>query len=795
MVKSTDTKFKITHVILVFIIIIQSLMMIYVGTQKQEYYIDELYSYVLSNSYDTDRFSHADWIWGAWIDSDVLTEFVTVQQGEKFSYHTVYINNSMDCHPPIYYWVLHTICSFTPDVFSKWQGLSLNIVLFIAVSVFIHLISTKLFNSDIWALLPNILWGFSIFAVDSCMYIRMYMMLTVFSVAFIYAHILMYRKQITMLKLMAIWVLIYIGAMTHYYFLVFSFLGVLLFSIYLLRRKDIKNMLVYGIGSLISVVFMFISYPFVFYQATGSESNNVGTEVTATLLNFNLWIDRTIFLIRKSYLLLTYSYTFSRCVLAFLIVIVLVQVIRKLRKHEVFDLLNIQDGATLSFHHHLRNGDGVMNMFLDELVKRNIKNIHLACSSIFPNNDEHLIPAILNENITKITTNYLNGKVANAIGSGKLKDLLVMETHGGRARSIETGELVIDLAILATPTVDKTGNGTGKVGKNACGVLGYAIPDLHYAKNVVLVSDTKVDKLVDAEFDAKYVDGILMVASIGEASGIVSGTTNITKDPVGLKIARDATRLLKELGVIKDGFSMQTGAGGTSLAVASFVKREMLENNIKGSFASGGITSYFVNMLHEGLFDKLYDVQCFDLDAVKSTSQDANHKLMDASMYGNPYYDGLENGPIVNGLDLVVLGATEIDTNFNVNVTTDSFGKIIGGSGGHSDTANGAKITMITTQLVRSRIPVIKEHVTTISTPGNDIDVLVTERGIAINPNRIDLLEKLKDTKLSIMKIEDLLKLSYGITGVPKKQELGDKVIGVVKYRDGTIIDSIYNLN
>ena len=458
---------------------------------------------------------------------------------------------------------------------------------------------------------------------------------------------------------------------------------------------------------------------------------------------------------------------------------------------ELFDYFNVKDGMTLSFHHHLRNGDGVLNMVCEEIKKRDLKNIHIAASSLFPNNDEAICDLIKNKNITKITTNYLNGKSANVIGEGYLEDLLVMETHGGRARSIETGELVIDLAILGTPCVDKEGNGTGKEGKNACGVLGYAIPDLHYAKKVALISDTLKDKIEDPELDNKYVDAILMVDSIGDKKGIVSGTTNITKDPVGLKIARDATKLLKELGVIKDGFTMQTGAGGTSLAVASYIKREMIKEGIVGDFASGGITGYYVDMLKDGLFKKLYDVQCFDLQAVESTLTDKAHLMMDASMYGNPYY---ENGPIVNGLDLVVLGATEIDTNFNVNVTTDSFGKIIGGSGGHSDTANGAKITMITTQLIRSRIPVIKEHVTTISTPGEDVDVLVTERGIAINPRRTDLLEKLKSSNLNILTIEELLKLSYDITTKPSDITLDSKVVGVVKYRDGSIIDSIYKL-
>ena len=453
---------------------------------------------------------------------------------------------------------------------------------------------------------------------------------------------------------------------------------------------------------------------------------------------------------------------------------------------EIFDLAGIKDGMTISFHHHLRNGDYVQNMVSEEILKRNIKNLHYAPSAIFPSN-EILAKLIENENVVDIDCNYLNGPVADVIGKGKLKGKLFMNTHGGRPLKVETGRLPIDVAFLACPTVDKSGNGYGGIGKSACGSLGYAICDLKHAKKVVLVTDNLVEKLDKVEFEAKYVDYVLVVDSIGDQKGIVSGTTKITKDPVGLKIARMTAKLLDELGLIKDGVSMQTGAGGTSLAVASYVRDLMIKKGVKGSFASGGITSYFVNMQKEGLLEDLYDVQCFDIDAVHSYNENPHHHGMSGSEYANPYAS-----PIVDKLDFVILGATEIDTKFNVNVTTDSHGRIMGGSGGHSDTAHGAKVSVITTNLIKSRMPIIKEHVTTITTPGEDVDVLVTERGIAINPKRIDLLEKLKGSKLPIFKIEDLLKMAHEITGIPKEQERSKEIIGFVEYRDGTIIDNLY---
>lgn len=454
---------------------------------------------------------------------------------------------------------------------------------------------------------------------------------------------------------------------------------------------------------------------------------------------------------------------------------------------EVFDKLNIVDGMTLSFHHHLRNGDYVLNDVAKIIKKRNLKNISIAASSIFPNN-KCLVELIEEGNITNIYTNYMNGPVSEAVVSGKLKGELIMNTHGGRARSIESGEIKIDVAFIATPTVDKFANGTGSVGKAACGSIGYAIPDSLYAKKVVLVTDNVVKKLDSYELDGKLVDIVCEVSEIGDSNGIVSGTTKITKNPTGLKIARDAAKFLDEIGLIKEGFSMQTGAGGTSLAVAYYVRKIMEEKKIKGSFATGGITGYFVNMLEDGLLDELYDVQCFDLDAIRSYNQNQKHHGMGASMYANPYDENV----IVNKLDFVILGATEIDLDFNVNVTTDSHGNVIGGSGGHSDTAHGANVTVIVTNLIKSRMPIIKEHVTTITTPGSDIDVLVCERGIAINPKRTDLIEKVKDSKLKICTIEQLLELAHTYTGKPNEIQRSNEVVGEVMYRDGSIIDYIY---
>jgi len=451
------------------------------------------------------------------------------------------------------------------------------------------------------------------------------------------------------------------------------------------------------------------------------------------------------------------------------------------------DAAGLKDGMTLSFHHHLRNGDGVLNAVMAAVAARGVRDLTLAVSSIFPVHAP-LVPLMEAGVVTGLYTNYMSGPVARAVSAGLLQKPAVMMTHGGRPRAIESGDLPIDIAFIAAPTADPYGNCNGVFGPSACGALGYAVADARYAACTVVITDNLVPfPASPAEITQVDVDYVVAVPSIGDPAGIVSGTTRITRDPVGLKIARDAARVIEASGLLKDGLSFQTGAGGTSLAVATELKERMRAAGITGSFAAGGVTGYIVDMLEEGLFEAILDVQCFDLRAVQSYRDNPRHLPMDASMYANPH----NKGAVVNRLDVMILGATEIDLDFNVNVTTGSDGVIIGGSGGHSDTAAGSKLTIIVTNLVKARLPILKRQVTTVTTPGETVDVLVTERGIAVNPRRTDLLEALKAAGLPVLTLPELLALAEGMTGLPAPVPTGDKIVAVVEYRDGTVIDVV----
>ena len=456
---------------------------------------------------------------------------------------------------------------------------------------------------------------------------------------------------------------------------------------------------------------------------------------------------------------------------------------------DLFDKLDLKDGITVSSHHHLRNGDAVLNMMMLELQRRGIKDITLVASSLFPVHKE-LIPLLEDGTITNIITSYISGDLAKAISKGKLKGKILMQSHGGRARSIIDKNVVIDYAFIAAPSCDPMGNISGVNGEASCGSMGYAIADAIYAKKKIAITDTIVAyPNYPSDITEDYVDYILKVDSIGDKNGIVSGTTKVTKDPVGLKIAKDTLKVMKASGLLKDGFSYQSGAGGISLAVTDFLRDYMIKENIKGSFASGGITGYLTDMLEEGLFTSLYDVQCFDLKAIESIKKNANHLRMSDSEYGNP-----EVSAVVDNLDVVILGATEIDLDFNVNVITGADGVLMGGSGGHQDTAAGAKMSIIVSKLFSSRLPVIKNRVDVIATPGTTIDVLVTERGIAVNPLRQDLIEKFKENGLNVMTIQELKAIADNFMGEPKEIKKKDRIIGYSEYRDGSILDEIHEV-
>jgi citrate lyase subunit alpha / citrate CoA-transferase len=458
-----------------------------------------------------------------------------------------------------------------------------------------------------------------------------------------------------------------------------------------------------------------------------------------------------------------------------------------------FVACGISDGATLSFHHHLRNGDQVLNQVLAVAARRGLRGLRVAASSLFPVHAplvEHLRSGV----VTRLTTAYMSGPVAEAISHGILQAPVVMTTHGGRARAIESGELHIDMAFVAAPASDRYGNLSGAEGRAACGPLGYAMVDARHADYVIAVTDQLCpEPPYPIDIGQDQVDFVVTVKSIGDPKGILSGTTRPTTEPVGLQIASSAAQVIAASGLLCDGFSIQTGAGGVSIATAMYVKQLMAERGVQGSFGAGGVTGTLVEMLEAGLFRNIFDVQCFDLKAVQSYRNDPRHLGMSASMYANPH----SRGPLVERLDAMLLGAAEVDLDFNVNVTTGSSGVVLGGSGGHADTAAGAELAIVTTRLASSVGPKIVERVGCLTTPGETIDAIVTELGVAVNPRRSDLKDRLLDAGMAVLSIEALHARARELApsgAAPATAREDARVVAVVEYRDGRVTDVIRRL-
>lgn len=461
---------------------------------------------------------------------------------------------------------------------------------------------------------------------------------------------------------------------------------------------------------------------------------------------------------------------------------------------EAIRATGLKDGMTVSFHHHFRGGDKVVNMVVDKLAEMGFKNLHLAASSL---QDVHapLIEHIRNGVISRISTSGMRGQLATEISHGLMDEPVIFRSHGGRGSDIANGDLHIDVAFLGASSSDAMGNACGysrsENAKSICGSLGYALPDARYADKVVVLTDDLVAyPNTPNSISGQDVDYVVAVDSVGDSSKIASGAIRDTKNPRDILLAQQAAKVIVNSPYFKEGFSIQTGSGGASLAAVKFIRESMIEKGIKASFALGGITAHMVKLHEEGLIERLIDVQSFDKVAAESLKNNPMHKEVSAIEYASAD----EPASAVHSLDIVILSALEVDTDFNVNVLVGSDGIIRGAIGGHPDTAADSALSIIVCPLLRGRIPCVVDKVTTLITPGTSVDVIVTEYGIAVNPNRPDLDKALRKASLKIVDIKDLRDKALSIIGTPDPIPFGDKIVGVVMDRGGEVLDVIRNV-
>jgi len=446
----------------------------------------------------------------------------------------------------------------------------------------------------------------------------------------------------------------------------------------------------------------------------------------------------------------------------------------------------VRDRMTISSHHHFRNGDKTANAVFDAAASLGVKDLRWFPSASFPCH----APIIdhLESRVVHHIEGSMNGPLGDYCSAGKMRGMGVLRSHGGRWQAVQDGEVHIDIAVIAAPTADPFGNANGVTGPSACGLLGFALVDSIYADHVIVVTDNLIDfPCIPWQIQGNNVDHVVVMDSIGDPKKIVSGTTVLTKSPDRLLIAEYTARFIRDAGIMKDGFSFQAGAGGTALAFAIFLKEMMKEAGVKARFIRGGSTKYLVEMLEEGLTDYILDGQTFDLEGVRSMRENPHHQ--DTSPFTSYNFHG--KGCFASMLDAAILGATEVDVDFNANVVTHSDGRLLHGIGGWQNCLAG-RCVILPIPSVRDRIPVVVERVTTLCGPGELIDVVITERGIAINPRRRDLIDAVKGSDLPIRPIQDIkAEVEAMCGGPPAPPKLGDKVVAAVKWVDGTVIDCV----
>ena len=121
---------------------------------------------------------------------------------------------------------------------------------------------------------------------------------------------------------------------------------------------------------------------------------------------------------------------------------------------EAIEQCGLKDGMTISFHHHMRNGDYVLNMVMEAIAEMGFKNLTVNASSVFDVH-EPIIDHIKNGVVTGIECNYMGGKVGKAISEGLMDKPVIFRSHGGRASDMEKAPLlsILPLSQLRPRTI------------------------------------------------------------------------------------------------------------------------------------------------------------------------------------------------------------------------------------------------------------------------------------------------------------------------------------------------------
>lgn len=473
---------------------------------------------------------------------------------------------------------------------------------------------------------------------------------------------------------------------------------------------------------------------------------------------------------------------------------------------EVISLIN--DGDTISYPHYYRTGDKGLALVVKKLREYKKKGIILYGNAFFDHVDPWLFEAIQDGTIKGTYGNPYKSMGDRIVKGEMLPWVSTGFSHGNRVRKLQTGEVHVKVAFGPVPMADIHGNANGVMGNpdQWCGPLGLFSADAEFADYTCLIAGTVSEHLIfPAALSMELVDFVVHIETPGLAAEIAEGTLDMAKirgNKFNAVIAENVTKVMKAAHAVKDNFNFQVGSGA-GLLVLDNIRTMLNERKITANFAIGGVTGMHVDMMREGTLRYIMHGQCFEPSqkVIESLRNDPNHIEITAG-----YYASVGNKECaVNMLDVAVLSALEVDLGFNVN-TVCAGGRIVGGIGGGQDVAAGADLTIMFLPLATGKkedgkgYPKVVKKVFTNTTPGEVVDVVVTEDYIAVNPKSTSthkdaLLENAAKEGLKLVSIEELHEkstaraLEYG--KIPQPKPTTDEVVHLIEWRDGTIIDTI----
>lgn len=266
---------KKEYLLFFLIVFIQCILCLWAFGKREGLFIDELWTFNLANSYYFPMLTDAKEYFGSWLTKDFFSSALTVSSSHRFAYDSVWFNQAADVHPPLYYLVIHTVCSFYPNYWNEWLGLIVNLFFFVGTQFVLFLLSKKLNSRGVvFAFWVCLIYGCSIGAINTVVTIRMYMMLTFFTVLALWLNVrivqtTMERKSVNFALFLFLYLSYLGGVLTQYFFVIPLFFVSSLVVAVLLLEKNFRILCFYVISTVAGVLSILIIFPAAWYHTFG----------------------------------------------------------------------------------------------------------------------------------------------------------------------------------------------------------------------------------------------------------------------------------------------------------------------------------------------------------------------------------------------------------------------------------------------------------------------------------------------------------------------------------------------